>query len=159
VKADEWNHAPESYDCPFCRFAGGSYDSLNASTDLVATTMHAFARVSPKWWPNNRGHVIIAPVEHFENLYALPSVVGHAVFDLTRAIAVAMRETYGCSGISTRQHNEPAGNQDVWHHHVHVFPRYPNDQLYTRHDEAAYVSPEERAPYSALLRAHLRLHS
>lgn len=76
MKADEWNHAPESYDCPFCRFAGGSYDSLNASTDLVATTMHAFARVSPKWWPNNRGHVIVAPVEHFENLYALPSVVG-----------------------------------------------------------------------------------
>ena len=87
----------------------------------------------------------------------LPSAVGHAVFDLTRAFAVAMRETYGCSGISTRQHNEPAGNQDVWHHHVHVFPRYLNDQLYTRHDEAAYVSTEERAPYGALLRAHLRL--
>ncbi|CRK52820.1 Histidine triad (HIT) protein [Rhodococcus sp. RD6.2] len=112
MKADDWNHAPENYDCPFCRFAGGSYDSLNATTDLVATTMHAVARVSPKWWPNNRGHVIVAPVAHFENLYALPS---------------------------------------------DVFPRYLNDQLYTRHDEAANVSTEERAPYGALLRAHLRL--
>jgi hypothetical protein len=40
-----------------------------------------------------------------------------------------MRDAFGCEGISTRQHNGPAGNQDVWHFHLHVFPRYPNDGL------------------------------
>ena len=155
VSADELSHAPEGYDCPFCRYMGGHYDDLNAPTDLVGTTDHAFARISPKWWPRNQGHVLVAPIGHFENLYVLPPAIGHAVFDLTRAVAVAMRESYGCSGISTRQHNEPAGNQDVWHHHIHVFPRFPDDQLYVRHDEAVYVDPAERAPFGALLRARL----
>ena len=31
--------------------------------------------------------------------------MGHAVWDLTRRVAVAMRETFPCEGISTRQHN------------------------------------------------------
>ena len=47
-----------------------------------------------------------------------------------RHTALAVKHAFGCSGISTRQHNEPDGNQDVWHYHVHVFPRYPNDGLY-----------------------------
>jgi histidine triad (HIT) family protein len=94
----------------------------------------------------------VSPIEHFENLYTLPTSVGHSVFDLVQAVAVAIREAYGCDGVSTRQHNEPAGNQDVWHHHVHVFPRYEDDHLYSRHGEAAYVPPEARAPFGALLR-------
>ena len=52
------------------------------------------------------------------NLYDLPAEVGHAVWDLTQRVAVAMRAAYDCDGISTRQYNEPAGNQDVWHLHV-----------------------------------------
>jgi diadenosine tetraphosphate (Ap4A) HIT family hydrolase len=55
---------------------------------------------------------------------------GHAIYDLVRRIA--MRHTYGCDGISTRQHNEPAGYQDVWHFHLHVFPRYHGDVLAAR---------------------------
>jgi histidine triad (HIT) family protein len=31
-------------------------------------------------------------------------------------------------GISTRQHNEPAGDRDVWHRHVHVFARQHGDE-------------------------------
>ena len=41
-----------------------------------------------------------------------------------------MKTAFGCPGVSTRQHNEPAGNQDVWHYHVHVFPRWHGDRLY-----------------------------
>ena len=42
-----------------------------------------------------------------------------------------LKEALACDGTSTRQHNEPAGNQhDMWHLHVHVFPRYDGDNLY-----------------------------
>jgi diadenosine tetraphosphate (Ap4A) HIT family hydrolase len=53
--------------------------------------------------------------------------------------------------------NEPAGNQDVWHLHVHVFPRHDGDRSYGRHEETRWVGAEERAPYADLLSAHLRL--
>lgn len=54
-----------------------------------------------------------------------------------------------------RQHNEPDGNQDVWHFHVHVFPRYAGDNLYTNHENKRFVSLAERKVYADRLKAAL----
>lgn len=70
-----------------------------------------------------------------------------------------MRATYPCDGVSTRQHNEPGGGQDVWHLHVHVFPRRIGDDLYASHQDTRWAAPEERATYAARLRAELRGHT
>lgn len=149
-------HEPAGYDCPFCRMQQGIFNEHNQPGDVVAVTDHAFARIAPKWWPGNPGAVLVVPREHHENLYDLPTVIGHAVWDLTQQVAIAMRRTYDCEGVSTRQHNEPDGNQDVWHLHVHVFPRHPGDDLYVRHREARWVGPDERMPYAEVLAAELR---
>ncbi|WP_328991946.1 HIT domain-containing protein [Kribbella sp. NBC_01245] len=150
-----FNHEPVGYRCPFCAVVAGGGDAMTGQQDIVVRTEHAMAFVAARWWPNNRGHVLVIPTSHHENLYELPAVSGHAVQDVVREVAIAMRHTYGCEGISTRQHNEPAGYQDTWHHHVHVFPRYPGDNLYgTRHLEEE-ASADERAPYVAKLKGYL----
>jgi histidine triad (HIT) family protein len=149
-----FNHAPENYDCPFCRLIRGDEDELTAQADIVLRTGDALALVASRWWPNNRGHVLVVPTTHHENLYDLPPHAGHDVHDVVREVAIAMRHTYGCDGISTRQHNEPAGCQTAWHYHVHVFPRYVGDNLYnTRHLERL-ATPAERAPYVRRLRSY-----
>ena len=150
-------HEPEGYDCPFCRLQHGVHSDRNAPEDVVAVTGLAFARISPKWWPANDGAALVIPRPHHENLYDLPAEVGHAVWDLTQRVAVAMRSTYDCDGISIRQHNEPAGNQDVWHLHVHVFPRRADDRLYEQHLNTRWPTPEERRPYADRLAAALDL--
>lgn len=66
-----------------------------------------------------------------------------------------MKRVYGCDAVSTVQHNEPYGNQDVWHYHVHVFPRYDGDNLYR--SPRQLTTAEERLPYTAKLRNALRL--
>ena len=142
-----FNHAPDGYDCPFCRLAAGGEDHLTAQHDIVLRREHALAFVASRWWPNNQGHVLVVPTAHHENLYDLPPAAWHAVHDVVLEIAIAIRSTYDCEGISTRQHNEPAGYQDAWHYHVHVFPRYLNDNLYnTRHLETP-ATAAEREPY------------
>jgi hypothetical protein len=50
---------------------------------------------------------------------------------------------FGCEGISTRQHDEPAGNQDIWLVHRHVFPRGTVDRPYERHAERAPAARED----------------
>lgn len=70
-----------------------------------------------------------------------------------REIAIAIRQTYGCQGVSTRQHNEPAGNQDAWHYHVHVFPRY-DDELYASAPYPQFVTAEQRQRYTDRLRSY-----
>jgi histidine triad (HIT) family protein len=117
-----------------------------AATLLVAACARAHPRTRA---------ALVVPRVHHENLYDLPEDVGHAVWDLTQQLAVAMRTSYDCDGVSTRQHNEPAGDQDVWHLHVHVLPRHHDDRLYERHPERAWVPPTARDPYVERLAAAL----
>lgn len=145
-------HAPPDYQCPFCALAAGA--DTDRQQDIVRRTAGAMAFICSRWWPNNHGHVLVVPVRHYENLYELPAEAGYAVHDLVRDVAIAIRRTYGCEGVSTRQHNEPAGNQDAWHYHVHVFPRYAGDELYASRPYPEFVTAEQRQPYAERLRRY-----
>lgn len=119
-----FGHAPQGYVCPFCVLvAGGDNEApYSVQSDVVLRTGKATAFISSTWWPNNPGHVLVVPDAHVENLYDLKPEVGAEVLDAARRVALAFKAVYRCGGVSTRQHNEPAGGQEVWHYHVHVFP-------------------------------------
>ena len=150
-----YNHAPDDYVCPFCLIVHDVEREPGASrcTDIVYRDDAVTALISSHQWPNNHGHVIIVPNAHYENIYDLPLDLAARIHALARAVALAMKAAYVCDGISTRQHNEPAGNQDVWHYHLHVFPRYIGDELYTSRRE--FMPADERARYAAVLRSQL----
>ena len=96
-------------------------------SDIVGRNELAAAAVCTHFLPGNPGHVIVVPVRHFENLYAMPERDLHACIDMARAVALAMKRHYGAAGITLRQNNEPAGSQTVFHFHLHVIPRYAGD--------------------------------
>ncbi len=152
-----FSHAPPGYECPFCRIVRGIEDEhvLSRRSDVVYHDDTLTAFISSGQWPRNQGHVLIVPNAHFENVFDLPESFGEPIQRLTRRIALAMKAEYGCTGVSTRQHNEPDGGQDVWHYHVHVFPRYPGDGLYTSSHEP--MSVEQRAGFAVRLRARLQV--
>ena len=149
-----YHHAPDGYRCPFCCVAAQQVDPAieTCPDDIVAASDQVTAFISSHWWPHNPGHVIIIPNQHYENIYDLPLTTALAIHALAREIALAMKHHYHCPGISTRQHNEPAGNQDVWHYHLHVFPRYHNDQLYLL--QRRRTGREESQPYALQLRSY-----
>jgi histidine triad (HIT) family protein len=150
-----YNHAPENYACPFCLLVQGieHKDVLSTQGDIVYHDEKVTALVSSHQWPNNHGNVVIVPNEHFENIYDLPIHFAVDIQRVARMIALAMKAAYSCDGISTRQHNEPAGNQDVWHYHVHVTPRYKGDRFYTTQREP--MAEDERAKHAQVLREYL----
>jgi histidine triad (HIT) family protein len=148
-------HEPPGYVCPFCGLLRGVDTNRNRHDDIVWQDGRTTAFVAPRWWPANHGHVLVIPDLHVENIYAIYDDLLGAVYSTVRRVAIALKEAYSCHGTSTRQHNEPGGNQDVWHLHVHVFPRYFCDRLYERHEEQRWTTPAERAPYAAKLRAVL----
>jgi len=87
-------------------------------------------------------------------LYDMPNGISHKIFDFSKTVAIALKATYNCDGTSMRQHNEPAGNQDVWHFHLHIFPRYLNDDLYLKRD-TYWPTAEEKQPYADGLKCYL----
>ena len=127
-----YNHAPKDYLCPFCLIANGT-ENENLHTrqaEIVYKDDFITAFIASGWWKNNKGHIIIIPNEHYENIYDLPDEISAKIHKLEKEISIGMKKIYKCDGVSSRQHNEPSGNQDVWHYHLHVFPRYKNDNLY-----------------------------
>ena len=121
------NHEPPGYRCPFCRNLTGDSDH---PLEILHRDDDVFVKVNPSWWPNNPGSLLVIPVEHHENVYDLPPALATPIQRAVRDASLALKAAFGCDGVSTRQHNEPAGNQDVWHYHMHVFPRWEGDGLY-----------------------------
>lgn len=150
-----YSHAPKDYVCPFCLLLQGIKNDhvYSVINDIIYRNSVVTAFISSHQWPNNHGNVIIIPNQHFENIYDFPANYAVEVQRVAKRIAGGMKSVYACDGVSTRQHNEPAGNQDVWHYHVHVTPRYRDDRFYTTHAE---LMPEnERAKHAESLRSAL----
>jgi histidine triad (HIT) family protein len=148
-------HAPEGYQCPFCLLIQGIKNEhvLSVHSDIITYTDQVTALISSHQWPKNPGNTIIVPNEHFENIYDLPLHYAASIQEMAQQIALAMKAVFSCDGISTRQHNEPAGSQDVWHYHLHVTPRYQHDDFYR--SRYVFMPVEERAVYADRLRAYL----
>lgn len=146
------SHAPPGYPCPFCAIVRGEErdDVATKQEDVVLRTSEVTAFISSHQWPNNLGHVLVIPNAHIENIYTLPDHLAISLQSTVRSIAIALKTAFNCPGTSTRQHNEPAGGQDVWHYHMHVFPRYPSDDLYGTKRQSTI--PEQRKEQAVAIR-------
>lgn len=151
-----YTHRSKDYDCPFCRIVDGKDVQGNGSkqSDVFYQNDHVTAFICSRWWPNNYGHALVVPNHHWENIYSIPLEIGGYIHEATRQISIAFKKVYRCEGVSTRQHNEPSGYQDVFHYHMHVFPRYTNDYLYDLTYQYKDTTAEERKPYAEKLRTY-----
>ena len=150
-----YNHAPKNYICPFCLLVQGIENEHNSirQTDLVYQNDIVTSFIALRKWPNNAGHVLTIPNEHYENIYDLPITISAEIQKTVRAIALAMKEVYSCDGIILIQRNEPAGGQRAWHYHLHVIPRYENDNW--QHSQRQPFSADERAEYAEKLKTKI----
>lgn len=152
------SRAPENYKCPICLGIEGSEspDTLIKATDFVYEDDLVVGFINSFFMGRNAGHVVVVPKKHFESIYTLPKEYGHHVFDVSQKIALAMKAAYECDGITTRQNNEPAGDQHAFHYHFHVFPRYNNDG-YNKvlPSDKRLAGVNERAEYAERIKAAL----
>ena len=107
-------------DCIFCRIANGEIPSRTLYEDEMF-------RVILDLSPATRGHALILPKQHADNLYDLPEETAAAAMALAKRIADRMRQRLGCDGLNLVQNNGKTAGQTVPHFHMHVIPRYDGD--------------------------------
>lgn len=107
-------------DCIFCKLANGEIPSRTLYEDEQF-------RVILDLGPATKGHALILPKEHADNLYELPEELASACLVVARRMAVRMRETLKCDGLNLVQNNGEVAGQTVEHFHLHLIPRYRND--------------------------------
>lgn len=107
-------------DCIFCKIANGEIPSKTVYEDDDF-------RVILDLGPATEGHVLILPKEHAENLYELPEYVAAKVLPVAKKLAIQMKNKLHFDGLNLVQNNGETAGQTVMHFHMHMIPRYKND--------------------------------
>ncbi|WP_337860954.1 HIT family protein [Ferroplasma sp.] len=74
--------------------------------------------------PIEEGHVLVIPVNHYENIYDIDKDIYLELQLAVKRIAIAIKETLKTDGLNIGQNNGRVANQVVMHYHVHIIPRY-----------------------------------
>jgi histidine triad (HIT) family protein len=145
-----YRHAPPNYQNPFARIVQGVEDenTLSYQSDVFHRDASLTAFVAISRPPKAPISTLVVPNEAHENLYEIPDHILCTVHRFTKRLAVALKGVLNCDGVTIRQHNEPAGGQDVWHYHVHVIPRFAGDAFYEEAWRPLSTTQEEREPWA-----------
>jgi histidine triad (HIT) family protein len=114
--------ARASSDCIFCAIAAGEGPAEIVDSDDLTL---AFLDINPA----TRGHALVIPRAHSENLFDVSEEDLKATTIAARRLAQRMRETIGPDGINILNAAGRAAWQSVFHFHLHVIPRYEGDPL------------------------------
>ena len=108
--------------CIFCAIASG-----DGPADIVASDERTVAFMDIN--PATRGHALVIPRSHSENLFEVSEPDLHATMDAVKRLAERMQETLEPDGINVLNSTGRAAWQSVFHFHLHVIPRYHDDPL------------------------------
>ncbi|UZN03095.1 HIT family protein [Cellulomonas sp. S1-8] len=107
--------------CVFCRIVERS---LDASIVHESATVVAIMDIDPV----TPGHVLVLPREHLPGLADLDDEVASEMLAVARSVAAALRRSpLRCEGVNLFYADGEAAFQEVFHSHLHVFPRYADD--------------------------------
>ena len=107
-------------DCIFCKLANGIFPTNSIYEDEDFNVILDLA-------PACKGHALILPKQHADNLYELPDETAGKAFVLAKKLAKIMKEKLGCDGLNVVQNNGTIAGQTVFHFHMHLIPRYEDD--------------------------------
>lgn len=107
-------------NCIFCKLANGDIPTATVYEDEYLRAIMDAA-------PANKGHIIILPKSHAANIYELEDEYVSRAFVLAKKLAVTLKKLTGCDGMNILQNNGEAAGQTVFHFHVHVIPRFKDD--------------------------------
>lgn len=109
-------------NCIFCKIANGEIPSATIYEDEDF-------RVILDLGPASKGHALILPKEHYANLYELSDELTAKVLGVAKKVITKMTEVLGCDGYNVVQNNGEAAGQTVFHFHMHLIPRYKDDNV------------------------------
>jgi len=113
---------PPKDDCLFCGIVSGDVPAEIVDSDERTV---AFMDISPA----TRGHALVVPREHADDLLDVSDQDLQATFLAARRLAEKMRGVLRPAGFNVLNSCGSAAWQTVFHFHVHVIPRYEDDPL------------------------------
>lgn len=95
--------------------------------------------------PINKGHTLIIPKTPFVNvLDGEEETLGH-MMKVAKKISLAIMDATKADGINLIMNNGEAAGQEVFHAHLHVVPRFKEDNSFHKPNHVTYEDGETNA--------------
>lgn len=104
-------------NCIFCKIVRGEIASTKVYDGVDSI---AFIDLSPV----NKGHVLAIPKKHIENMASADDDTISSIFRVSRDLMVKIKKNLNCDYVQISIIGE-----QVPHFHIHLIPRYHNDNL------------------------------
>lgn len=134
-------------NCIFCKIIDGSIPSTIVYED---DDFKAILDISPA----AKGHVLVLPKKHCADLLSIDHDIATKALLVASKIANAQKKALGCDGINLLQNSGEAAWQSVFHLHIHLIPRYNNDNVTVPWEHVCYADGEAEE-YAAKIRANI----
>jgi histidine triad (HIT) family protein len=79
--------------------------------------------------PINPGHTLVVPKKPYKNIYEIPASEFNQIMQTVRRLAPKIKQAVSAEGINIGINNDPAAGQEVMHLHVHIMPRFADDNF------------------------------
>ncbi len=107
-------------DCVFCSLVAGRIPASIVCEDELTLAFMDIGQVNP-------GHVLVATRRHAADLLSVTEAEAAAAMRSAYRIARAVKAAFNPPGLMLLQTNGAAGDQTVFHFHLHVLPRHAHD--------------------------------
>ena len=107
-------------DCVFCSIIQGHLPIAEVYQDVNYLVLM-------DRYPINKGHTLVIPKIHYDNLLLMPFAEVGRLYSLVAIIAESVVSAVKGDGFNVGQNNGIAANQIIPHVHVHIIPRFKYD--------------------------------
>ena len=121
-------------DCLFCKIMEGNIPSKTIYEDEI---VKVFLDINP----NTNGHCLIIPKKHIITVNEVDSELASHILEVEKKIYKLLKEKLNIEGLTIVQNNELG--QEVKHYHVHLIPRYSDDNWEMKYNQETLLEIEE----------------
>ncbi|MFA5080022.1 MAG: HIT family protein [Candidatus Paceibacterota bacterium] len=109
-------------NCIFCKIIAGEIPCYKVFEN---EKIFAFLDINPA----SEGHTLIVPKKHFADIFEIESDYLQELILVAKDLAIKMKHDFKAEGVNIFQSNGVAGEQTVFHFHLHLIPRKNNDGI------------------------------
>lgn len=121
-------------DCLFCKIISGDIPSNTIYEDEI---VKVFLDINP----TSNGHCLIVPKKHYTNIEDIDLETLKYINEVAKKIYKKLKEKLNCEGLTLIQNN--GLGQEVKHYHLHLVPRYTNDEIMMKPNKELLESIED----------------
>lgn len=104
----------------FCKIADGEIPCYKLYEDDEILAFLDISQVT-------KGHTLVIPKKHYDNFLTCPKELMNKVMDVAQRIGQVSIKIFGARGVNILTNCYEAAGQTVKHFHVHVIPRYKEE--------------------------------